>query len=581
MPLWVDRERALFSAWYELFPRSEGGFAGRHQAAAGGGRHGLRRRLPAAHPPDRAHLRKGRNNTPRARPRRPGQPVGDRRRPRAATPRSHPELGTLEDFDAFVARAQRARHGGGARLRPAVLARPPLGHRAPRVVPPPARRHDQVRREPAQEVPGHLPDQLLAGRRRPTGRRCGTRARRSSTSGSARASGSSGSTTPTPSRWRSGSGSSPRCRPSHPDVAVPGRGVHPPEGDGQAGRGRLHPELHVLHLAQHQGRARRVPRPSCAQGPMADYMRPNFWPNTPDILAGPCAAAAPAPSGCGCCWPPRWSRPTASTPATSCARTSRSPSQRGVPRVGEVRDQAPRLLPSRAAWRRSSPGSTTSAARHPAFAELRQHAFHHSDNDQILCWSKVDRAADDVMLMVVNLDPAQHAGGHALPRPRRAGLRLATSPTRRSTSSPARRSPGGRRPVRAPRPGRCPATSCTCAALTGPEGERVDRHERARPDRRALVPAGRLLRGLRPGLLRRQRRRHRRPPGPDREARLPGVAGRRLPLAAALLPVAPARRRLRHQRLLHHPPRVRQPRRRRASSSRRRTSGASASSPTW
>src|SRR5205085_12576771 len=25
IPLWVDRERAVFSAWYELFPRSEGG----------------------------------------------------------------------------------------------------------------------------------------------------------------------------------------------------------------------------------------------------------------------------------------------------------------------------------------------------------------------------------------------------------------------------------------------------------------------------------------------------------------------------------------------------------------------------
>ena len=43
--------------------------------------------------------------------------------------------------------------------------------------------------------------------------------------------------------------------------------------------------------------------------------------------------------------------------------------------------------------------------RHPAFADLSNVAFHHSGNDQILCWSKVDREADDVMLMVVNLDP--------------------------------------------------------------------------------------------------------------------------------------------------------------------------------
>jgi hypothetical protein len=57
-----------------------------------------------------------------------------------------------------------------------------------------------------------------------------------------------------------------------------------------------------------------------------------------------------------------------------------------------------------------------------------------------------------------------------------------------------------------------------------------------------------------PRLLRRQRRRHRRLPRADREARLPAVARRRLHLAAAVLPVAAARRRLRHRRLLRvHP----------------------------
>ena len=43
--------------------------------------------------------------------------------------------------------------------------------------------------------------------------------------------------------------------------------------------------------------------------------------------------------------------------------------------------------------------------RHPAFADLGNLQFHLSNNDQILCWSKVDAAADDVMLIVVNLDP--------------------------------------------------------------------------------------------------------------------------------------------------------------------------------
>ena len=34
---------------------------------------------------------------------------------------------------------------------------------------------------------------------------------------------------------------------------LPGRGLHPPEGDAQARQDRLHAVLHLLHLAQHQG----------------------------------------------------------------------------------------------------------------------------------------------------------------------------------------------------------------------------------------------------------------------------------------------------------------------------------------
>jgi starch synthase (maltosyl-transferring) len=41
--------------------------------------------------------------------------------------------------------------------------------------------------------------------------------------------------------------------------------------------------------------------------------------------------------------------------------------------------------------------------RHPAFAELRNIAFHRSDYDQILVWSKV--TDEDRMLMIANLDP--------------------------------------------------------------------------------------------------------------------------------------------------------------------------------
>ena len=53
----------------------------------------------------------------------------------------------------------------------------------------------------------------------------------------------------------------------------------------------------------------------------------------------------------------------------------------------------------------------------------------------------------------------------------------------------------------------------------------------------------------------------RRPPRPDRPHRLPRRDGRHLPVADAVLPVRPARRRLRHHRLLRGRPAPRHPRR--------------------
>ena len=132
--------------------------------------------------------------------------------PRAATPRSTPSS-ARSTTSRPRRRGEGERHRGRPRPRLPVLARPPLGHRAPRVVPPPARRHHPVRREPAEEVPGHLPARLRDRRR---GASCGRRCSTSSSSGSTRASPSSGSTTPTPSRSRSGSGSSRGCTGATP-----------------------------------------------------------------------------------------------------------------------------------------------------------------------------------------------------------------------------------------------------------------------------------------------------------------------------------------------------------------------------
>ena len=211
--VWVDRPLARFSAWYEIFPRSTGGWDGKGNpvhgtfatASEGAAAHredGLRHRLPAADPPDRQGAPQGpqQQRDRRAQGRRLA--VGDRQRqgrPRRGPPRSSARI---EDFDDFVAAARD--QGLEVALDLALQCAPdhPWAKDASRVVHRAARRHHRLRGEPAEEVPGHLPGQL---RQRPGGH-----LRRGAARGPVldrrTASRSSGSTTRTPSRRTSGPG---------------------------------------------------------------------------------------------------------------------------------------------------------------------------------------------------------------------------------------------------------------------------------------------------------------------------------------------------------------------------------------
>jgi starch synthase (maltosyl-transferring) len=107
----VDRVRAAFAAWYEMFPRSQSGDPKRHGTFADAERQLPRIAqlgfdvvyLPPIHPIGTT-FRKGKNNTLEALPGDLGSPwaIGSIEGGHTAV---HPQLGTLKDFEHFVQRA--------------------------------------------------------------------------------------------------------------------------------------------------------------------------------------------------------------------------------------------------------------------------------------------------------------------------------------------------------------------------------------------------------------------------------------------------------------------------------------------
>ena len=152
----VDPVRARFSSWYEMFPRSFGGFRGMIEVLPLRRAPRLRCPLPAAGAPDRHHGAQGQEQRRERAAGRHRQSLGDRLeggRPQGAASGA----GDLRRFSRPGRSRRKARHPDRAGHRLPVLARPSLREGAPGVVPRAPRRHHPVRREPAEEVPGHLP----------------------------------------------------------------------------------------------------------------------------------------------------------------------------------------------------------------------------------------------------------------------------------------------------------------------------------------------------------------------------------------------------------------------------------------
>jgi starch synthase (maltosyl-transferring) len=401
--MWVDRERAGFSAWYELFPRSEGGLAGaakRLDAIAAMGFDVVY--LPPIHPIGHT-FRKGPNNTVGAGPDDPGSPwaIGSELGGHTAL---NPDLGTEKDFIAFVDGTKAL--GMEVALdyalqcspdHPWVHEHPEWFHKRPdgsiAYAENPPKKYQDI--YPINFWPEREEDRIAL--------------------------------------WNAckeifdhwiGFGvnifrvDNPHTKPfafwqwvigevqsEHPDVLFVAEAFTRP---------RVMAKLAEIGFTQsYTYFAWRVAKweleeyvTELAEGPTADYMRPNFWPNTPDILSGPLRNGSPA------AFRLRLLLAATMTPNYGIYSGYELCENEPASDSNEEYFHSEKYEIKRRDW--DSPGSLAPfitdvndiRSRHPAFASLRSIRFHHADNENIIVYSKVSDDGRDVVLCVVNLDPS-------------------------------------------------------------------------------------------------------------------------------------------------------------------------------
>jgi starch synthase (maltosyl-transferring) len=401
-PLWVDRERALVSAWYELFPRSYGGFTGaarRLPEVADMGFDVVY--LPPIHPIGTT-ARKGRNNTLTPAPDDPGSPwaIGA---PDGGHTAIDPGLGTLADFDAFVADAQ----GLGLEValdyalqcspdHPWVEEHPEWFHHRPdgtiKYAENPPKKYQDI--YPINFWPPTDDDRIalwLACKQ-------------------------------ILDHWiahgvRIFRVDNPHTKPmvfwawlietvqaQHPEVLFLAEAfTRPPVMAKLAEVGFSQSYTYFTWRTTKADIVEYVEE--VHSSPKADYMRPNFWPNTPDILSGPLRDGPAAAF--------RLRLLLAALTVPSYGIYSGFELCENVPMsdTNEEYFQSEKYEVKRRDFGRPdslAPFITRVNAirrQHPAFCELGNVVFHHTGNDALIAWSRRSPDGGDTVLVIANLDP--------------------------------------------------------------------------------------------------------------------------------------------------------------------------------
>ncbi|HEX2024444.1 MAG TPA: alpha-1,4-glucan--maltose-1-phosphate maltosyltransferase [Acidimicrobiales bacterium] len=401
--LWVDRERALVGAWYELFPRSEGGLRAaadnRLPAVAEMGFDVVY--LPPIHPIGRSH-RKGRNNTLDPGPDDPGSPWAIGAAEGGHTD-VHPELGTLADFDHFVEAARAL--GMEVALDYALQCSPDhpwvgehpewFHHRSDGSIQyaenPPKKYQDiypinfwpesEAARVALWEACREIVEFWIGH---------GVRIFRVDN--------------PHTKPFAFWEWMIPAIQADHPDIVFLAEAFTRPKI--MAMLAQVGFSQSYTYFTWRTGKAELAEYlDEIAHGPKADYMRPNFWPNTPDILSGPLRNGPPA------AFKLRLVLAALMVPSYGVYSGYELSENQPASDANEEYLWSEKYEIKQRDW--SSPDSIAPLVirinqirrRHPAFAELRNIRFHASLNDNILAWSKHTDDLTDIVLVVVNLDP--------------------------------------------------------------------------------------------------------------------------------------------------------------------------------
>ncbi len=402
IPLWVDRERARHSAWYEFFPRSEGGFKGsldRLDAVAEMGFDVVY--FPPIHPIGTT-ARKGRNNTLDPGPDDVGSPwaIGG---PEGGHTAIHPDLGTEDDFLAVVDKANEL--GMEIALdyalqcspdHPWVQEHPEWFHHRPdgtiKYAENPPKKYQDI--YPINFWPDDEADRVALWEA------CRDILRHWIDRGVRIFRVDNPHTKPL-AFWE---WCIAEIQADHPDVLFLAEAFTRPAMMSKLAEIGFSQSYTYFTWRDTKWELTEYLE-ELAHGPLADIMRPNFWPNTPDILAGALRhgnraafvlrfllAATLTPNyGMYSGYELRENEPASDSNEEYLWSEKYEIKDRDWDRPDSL---APFITKVNEIRR-----------RHPALQQLRDIRFHHVDNEQVIAYTKGSRAAGDLVLVVVNLDP--------------------------------------------------------------------------------------------------------------------------------------------------------------------------------